>query len=344
MFNFLRRERPYILMLVFIAALNLSTLGRQGKSPERAHRENEDSISAMTFGELGVTEEKIKDFLQSAKPRAKFFKYSMIAGALMLILALILNLLFIFTGKRPGATKKAQIETVSWGVSDLIRAGIIIVFLSYLIGMSQSFALRFFHIELGLDLRMMLSTFFVDIAVAWIVFYFVIVKHGQRLKSLGLKLPYFLSNVLTGLTAYVLTLPLLAVILLLSMWLLNLLKYTPPPQPILEVFMREDRSRVLFFLMIFVSFFGPIVEEIFFRGFLYGAVRKRIGVIAAAFLTGAVFSLLHTNIAGFLPIMTLGVLLAYLYETTGSLVASMTVHVAHNSIIVAFVFFIKQLL
>ena len=41
--------------------------------------------------------------------------------------------------------------------------------------------------------------------------------------------------------------------------------------------------------------------------------------------------------------MILGVLLAYLYETTGSLVASMAVHVLHNSIIVGFVFFIREL-
>ena len=42
--------------------------------------------------------------------------------------------------------------------------------------------------------------------------------------------------------------------------------------------------------------------------------------------------------------MILGVLLAYLYETTGSLVASITVHIIHNSIIVGFVFFIKEVI
>lgn len=108
--------------------------------------------------------------------------------------------------------------------------------------------------------------------------------------------------------------------------------------------MEEKRSRVLLFLTIFVSVFGPLVEEMFFRGFMYSAIKKRMGVLAAAFLSAAVFSLLHANIVGFLPIMALGVLLAYLYETTGSLVASMTVHILHNSAIICFVFFIKQLL
>jgi len=101
---------------------------------------------------------------------------------------------------------------------------------------------------------------------------------------------------------------------------------------------------VLLFLTIFVSVFGPLVEEMFFRGFMYSAIKKRLGVLAAAVLSAVVFSLLHANIVGFLPIMALGVLLAYLYETTGSLVASMTVHILHNSAIICFVFFIKQLL
>ena len=107
--------------------------------------------------------------------------------------------------------------------------------------------------------------------------------------------------------------------------------------------MEEERSKVLLFLTIFVSVFGPIVEEMFFRGFVYPAIKKRLGVLTAALLSAAIFSLLHSNIVGFLPIMALGVLLAYLYETTGSLVSSITVHIIHNSIIVSFILFIKEL-
>jgi membrane protease YdiL (CAAX protease family) len=108
--------------------------------------------------------------------------------------------------------------------------------------------------------------------------------------------------------------------------------------------MEEKRSGILLFLTIFVAVFGPIAEEMFFRGFMYSAIKKRLGVLSAALLSAAIFSSLHTNIVGFLPIMTLGVLLAYLYETTGSLVASMTVHIVHNSIMIGFVFFIKELM
>jgi len=340
MINFVRRERIYILMIVFVLAVNLLAQGHQ----EKSYTEDKKAISAMTFNELGITEEKVKDFLESNKPSARFFNYSIIIGFFVFITALILNLVFIFTGKRVDFKKSTQIQAVSWGIPDLIRASIIIIFLSYAIGIVGSFVLKFFNIKLGLNLHMMLSTFFIDIAVVWVIFYFVTVKYRKTLQSLGLRLPNFFSNILTGVTAYILTLPLLLVILVLSIWILNLLGYTPPPQPVFEIFMKEGRNKVLFFLAIFVSLLGPIIEEVFFRGFMYSAIRKYTGIMAAAFLSGAIFSLLHTNIVGFFPIMALGILLAYLYETTGSLTASMTVHIIHNSIIVAFVFFIKQLI
>ncbi|MFC1509485.1 lysostaphin resistance A-like protein, partial [Candidatus Omnitrophota bacterium] len=282
--------------------------------------------------------------LESDTPNAKFFGYLITIGFLVFILALILNLVFIFTGKRIDFRKLEAFKPVSWDITDIIRASIIIVFIGYVIAAAEGVILKAFHIELGLNLRMMLDTLFIDIIAVFIVFYFVVIKYKESFKSLGLSFRNFLSNILSGITAYILMLPGLLAVLLLSVWVLNLLGYTPPPQPVFEIFMEEDSSRVLFFLTIFVSFLGPIIEELFFRGFMYSAIKKRTGIIAAAFLSAAIFSALHTNITGFLPIMVLGVFLAYLYETTGSLIASMTVHIIHNSAIVTFIFFIKKLI
>ncbi len=48
-------------------------------------------------------------------------------------------------------------------------------------------------------------------------------------------------------------------------------------------------------------------------------------------LSGAAFALIHTSPIGFLPIMVLGCLLAYLYERTGSLASPLAIHVLHNT-------------
>jgi uncharacterized protein len=72
-------------------------------------------------------------------------------------------------------------------------------------------------------------------------------------------------------------------------------------------------------------------------------LKKTIGVFWAALFTSCVFSVLHAHVVGFLPIMALGLLLIYIYEKTGTLVAPITVHIMHNAGMVFLVFLIKQL-
>jgi membrane protease YdiL (CAAX protease family) len=55
-----------------------------------------------------------------------------------------------------------------------------------------------------------------------------------------------------------------------------------------------------------------------------------------------VFAALHSNVVGFLPIMVIGITLTYLYERTGTLVSSITLHIIHNLNMVFLVFMVKQ--
>ncbi|MFC1621623.1 lysostaphin resistance A-like protein [Candidatus Omnitrophota bacterium] len=341
MLKFIRREKIYLLILFFILAVN----SMQAKDVQKKEPVGK-SLSSMSFEELGVTEERVKDFFESDKLSAKFFKYLLPFGFFIFILSLILNFMFIFRGERKKIDFKAphSKETVSWEILDIFRAILIIVFAGYVLAIIEAFILKFFHLGLTMNLRMIISTFFIDIVAVTVILYFVMVKYKRNIQELGLKTSSFFKNILSGITAYIFMLPILLVILIFSVWILNVFGYKSPPQPIFEVFMEEKKSFVLLFLTVFVSILGPVVEEVFFRGFMYSAVKKHTSILAAAVLSGAIFSLLHTNIAGFLPIMALGVLLAYLYETTGSLVASISVHILHNSIIVTFVFFLKELI
>ena len=74
----------------------------------------------------------------------------------------------------------------------------------------------------------------------------------------------------------------------------------------------------------------PVLEEILFRGALYRALRENIGVLPGAFVSAAIFSLCHRNVAGFLPLLAFAVLLAFAYEWTGSLWASIFLHALFN--------------
>jgi uncharacterized protein len=78
--------------------------------------------------------------------------------------------------------------------------------------------------------------------------------------------------------------------------------------------------------------FAPVFEELIFRGVLYGTLRARLSWPLAALGSALIFALAHGyGIAGFLSVFLSGVLWAWVYERTGSLLPSITAHVANNA-------------
>lgn len=82
-------------------------------------------------------------------------------------------------------------------------------------------------------------------------------------------------------------------------------------------------------ILLLVCVVVPIGEEIFFRGFVYGTLR-RWGVAMATGLSAVFFAAVHQQVVHFLPIFVLGVILALLYERTRSLVGAVAVHAVNN--------------
>jgi membrane protease YdiL (CAAX protease family) len=75
---------------------------------------------------------------------------------------------------------------------------------------------------------------------------------------------------------------------------------------------------------------GPVAEEIFFRGILYGFFRKR-GILAALILSTLFFVLPHTS-GNTIPVTQLigGILFAVSYELEKNLLVPMTIHSLGN--------------
>jgi membrane protease YdiL (CAAX protease family) len=90
-------------------------------------------------------------------------------------------------------------------------------------------------------------------------------------------------------------------------------------------------------LIIAVALVAPIGEEIVFRGFLYGALRNRLGTGAAATIAGLIFGCAHMTTAAdswqiVPPIAFFGIALCLLYERTGSILPGMGAHMLLNGI------------
>ncbi|GAB4478713.1 MAG: hypothetical protein Kow00124_23390 [Anaerolineae bacterium] len=87
----------------------------------------------------------------------------------------------------------------------------------------------------------------------------------------------------------------------------------------------------------------PFVEELFFRGMVFGWLRQRMGLWAAALLSGLVFGLAHfyppTTVSAFM----LGVVLALIYEHSGSLWPAVAIHAVNNTLIFVLTFVVMAL-
>jgi uncharacterized protein len=80
---------------------------------------------------------------------------------------------------------------------------------------------------------------------------------------------------------------------------------------------------------------APITEETLFRGLFFGALRTRAPFWAAAGASGVLFGAVHlasgdAAVAGLLALF--GVILAWLYERTGSLGPPIVLHMLNNGI------------
>ena len=93
----------------------------------------------------------------------------------------------------------------------------------------------------------------------------------------------------------------------------------------------SESNRLITFLLV-GALIGPVAEEIFFRGILYGFFR-RWGIPAAVLLSTLLFVLPHSYASGIgIPITQLigGVLFAFAYEIEKNLLVPITIHSLGN--------------
>jgi CAAX protease family protein len=91
------------------------------------------------------------------------------------------------------------------------------------------------------------------------------------------------------------------------------------------------------FQILLVAIAAPISEEVCFRGMLFGGLRERLPRWVAALISAAIFGLLHafTGISAVPPLIAFGLILALLYEKTGSIVPGVLLHMLNNSVALA---------
>lgn len=98
-----------------------------------------------------------------------------------------------------------------------------------------------------------------------------------------------------------------------------------------EKMLNVDTIGGLLLNLLVIALIPAIGEELTFRGVLQqGLTRSMKNPHVAIILSAAIFSFIHFQFYGFLPRMFLGILLGYMFYTSGSLWTSITMHFVNN--------------
>jgi len=85
-----------------------------------------------------------------------------------------------------------------------------------------------------------------------------------------------------------------------------------------------------------IVFAAPFSEEVFFRGFIFGGLRSRLPFPIAGLISACIFGAFHYTGTGSLAVLPqlaiLGLVLAWVYEETGSIYPTMAIHAFNNAL------------
>ncbi len=236
-----------------------------------------------------------------------------------------------------------SILLVPWKWIDL--GFFLLIFLG--LGESLSLFLKYFLTILKIskdDYALYLCLFNILIEILVVVFLIRWLKkrYLTSWKDLGFNRTIHIKDIYLGALYYIAVLPPLIVIGLITKILADAFKVPIEPQAPMKMLMREHSNFNYVIMGVLIVVFAPVLEEIFFRGFVYPLMRNSGNVKRAILLSAFIFASLHFSLWAFLPITCIGYFLASLYERTGSLYASITFHVLNNLMTVLIVFFLLK--
>jgi membrane protease YdiL (CAAX protease family) len=128
-------------------------------------------------------------------------------------------------------------------------------------------------------------------------------------------------------------------IILIHNLILTFLGIAPQGEEIFNIFKAVESPIWLFVAAAIVA---PLVEEIFFRGFLFQGFRKRYGWMPALLLSSFIFAAAHLDLASLIPTFILGVILTYMYHRSNSLWPGIIFHFLINATSTLAVYFLTQ--
>lgn len=348
LFGFFRRERVWGLLFLLLVGIYALTLFGPEEREEGTHSE---AVKRFQLAEARLKDEirsagGVQGFLATQPKLLRIFEWF----TFLLLGALFSGLVVDFFWLSRPAWRVRLLGVAGppaargWGLGAIFKTLLLFILTSVALTIFLAFLKALLFRGAPPTLFLLIHTTLSDLVCVGLVIFFVHYLGGNW-RDLGFKGIHFVKDFWVGLVGYVAILPAFFLVLVGLVVLAQLLAYEPPPHPLVEVFLEEERSPQLIAYSLFLACVGgPFFEEIFFRGFCYPAFKKRWGVGWALVLSAAFFSLIHQNTFAFLPVFVLGLGLGYLYEKRGNLLPSIALHMVHNSVFISYFFLAKKVL
>ena len=172
-------------------------------------------------------------------------------------------------------------------------------------------------------------TFFQDAVFVFVAWIAVRLSVGETSRErFGLVRPQGILNVLRWTAAAYAIFWLVAIVLSEAFG-------SPDDQTLVTDLRDEDALGVVIVWGILICFLAPIVEEIFFRGFMFTVLARRLGPAWGIVIAGGIFGFGHlggAELTQLLALSAFGMGLCLLYWRTQSIIPCMALHALNNSI------------
>ena len=335
MLSIIYSERIHIGLLLIIILFNILTFDQRQDVIPKA-----DEATITKLEDISIAD--LTDTLTQRRWLFSGFLFFTLAVLVSFIIGIFLLAKFIllrFFRKIQTFPLLNKIPVCPWSIKDAVHVLIFILFFTYCAG----FLLAVVNLVIKKDL-FLLQISMLDIVAFVVILYFIKRIYKKDLSAVGLNIKNILPSSYWAILSYITFIPLFFVILLFNTRLMDLINYEPLLPPVLGFVLEQKNPFALLFFIVQVGVIAPFVEELFFRGFLYNALKKRLGLSFAVIITTLFFALSHQELLHFIPIVSIGLLLVYVYERSGSLWTAVVVHSIHNLSTTYFVFLIKGLL
>ncbi len=185
--------------------------------------------------------------------------------------------------------------------------------------------------EPELSAPLVASGIFVQLlAAALLLFYLGRIRGLHAAELFGVRR---LSPLRAGAYALLLMLPLLLVVNGVA-WAVNAWMQSFWPdleaQDAVRAFRDSGDTAARAALVIAAVVVAPLVEELVFRGFIYGVIKRFTDAWFAALCSALLFAVVHLHVGSLFPLAVLALLLCAAYELSGSLLVPMLMHALFN--------------